>query len=72
METVKSNLLSINECVRRGRAEGLPVTETALRRWIRTGELHAVFAGKKALVYWPALVRFITGEDQPARDDPAA
>lgn len=72
METAKSNLLSINECVRRGKAEGLPVTETALRRWIKTDELHVVYAGRKALVYWPNLVQFLTGEDHPAHDDPAA
>lgn len=60
METTKSNLLSINECVKRGKADGLPIPEVALRRWIKAGEVHAVYAGRKALVYWPNLVQFLT------------
>ena len=61
---MESNLLSINRAVTRGKAEGLPVTETALRRWVKTGEVRAVYAGKKALIYWPNLIQFLTGDSQ--------
>ncbi len=58
----KCNLMSINETVRRSKAEGLPVTETALRRWVKTGALHATYAGRKALIYWPNVVKLLCGE----------
>lgn len=57
----KRNILTINEAVARSRLEGIPVPETALRRWIRDGTLHATFAGRKALIYWPNLVRLLCG-----------
>lgn len=73
MKSMESNLLSIRQCVECGKAEGLPIPEVALRRWIKTGELRAVYAGRKALIYWPALVRFLKGgEAQPAHDNHAA
>lgn len=72
---VESNLLSIRQCVERGKAEGLPIPEVALRRWVKSGAVRAIYAGRKALIFWPNLVRFITSGDQstvPTHDDPAA
>lgn len=61
-EIQNRNLLSINETVARSKLEGLPITETALRRWVRNGTLHATYAGRKALIYWPNLVKLLCGE----------
>ena len=47
------NILTINETVTRSKLEGIPVPETALRRWVRDGTLPAAFAGRKALIFWP-------------------
>lgn len=41
---------SIRQVHRRLQAEGFLVSECALRRWIKTGELPAVFSGNKALI----------------------
>lgn len=56
------NVLSINESVARSKLEGIPITETALRRWIKDGTLKVAYAGRKALIYWPNLVKLLCGE----------
>lgn len=61
-EIKNKNVLSINETVARSKLEGLPVTETALRRWVRDGTLHATYAGRKALLFWPNVVKLLCGE----------
>lgn len=56
-----NNMLTINQTLKRAREEGLCIPETALRRWVKDGQVHAVFAGKKALIYWPTLMEFLCG-----------
>lgn len=58
---MKQNLLSIRAAVARAQSEGITVSETALRRWAKSGEIRVVYSGKKALVYYPALIEHITG-----------
>lgn len=58
-----SDVLTIPETLERARSEGLPVSEYSLRRWIKTGAIPSRNAGRKALVYYPALIRFLTCED---------
>jgi len=65
-EIQNRNLLSINETVARSRLEGLSITETALRRWVRDGTLHATYAGRKALIFWPNVVKLLCGESSYA------
>mgnify|MGYP001058870984 CR=1 FL=1 len=57
-----ANLLTINEVVHRAKEENIPIAETALRRWVKDGTLHAVYAGRKALIYWPNAVGLLCGE----------
>ena len=45
-----ADVLTINEALKRAQAEGIPLPETALRRWVKNGEIPAVYAGKKALL----------------------
>lgn len=56
-----ADVLSINETLKRARAEGIPLPETALRRWVKNGEIPAVYAGRKCLLFWPNVVRFVCG-----------
>lgn len=56
------NILTINEAVKRSKVEGIPISETALRRWVKDGTLHATFAGRKALLYWPNVTKLLCGE----------
>ena len=56
-----ADVATINETLERARAEGITLTETALRRWVKNGQIPAVYAGKKALIFWPNLVKFVCG-----------
>lgn len=55
------NILTINEAVQKCKDENIPIAEAALRRWVKDGTLHATYAGRKALIYWPNLVRLLCG-----------
>lgn len=57
------NVVTVREAVQRAKADGLPVTEYTLRRWIKTGAVPVRNVGNKALIYWPNIVRFLTCED---------
>lgn len=54
------DMLTISGTVVRAREEGLPISEHALRNWIRLGKIPAVRAGNKQLVYYPNLINFLT------------
>lgn len=50
---------TIRETAARCKAEGLGVSEWALRGWVRTGKIKYVMAGNKALIYWKNLLTFL-------------
>ena len=56
-----SDVATISQTLARAKAENMYIPETALRRWVRDGDVPASFVGKKALIYWPALMRFLPG-----------
>ena len=43
------NVVTVREAVQRAKADGLPVTEYTLRRWIKTGAIPVRNVGSKAL-----------------------
>lgn len=53
------DLLTPRQTVTRLKAEGLPVSEYALRAWIRTGQIPAAKIGKNALLFYPNVVKFL-------------
>lgn len=57
------NVVTVREAVQRAKADGLPVTEYTLRRWIKTGAIPVRTVGSKALLFYPNLVRFLQCED---------
>lgn len=57
------DVVTIREAVYRAKADGLPVTEYTLRRWIKTGAIPVRNVGSKALLFYPNLVRFLQCED---------
>lgn len=57
------NVVTVREAVQRAKADGLPVTEYTLRRWIKTGAIPVRNVGAKALLFYPNLVRFLQCED---------
>lgn len=65
-------VVTISQAVERARADGLAVSEYALRRWVKQGKVPVRRVGTKALLYYPALVRFVTCEDGGDNPAPAA
>ena len=57
------NVVTVREAVQRAKADGLPVTEYTLRRWIKTGAIPVRSVGSKALLFYPNLVRVLQCED---------
>ncbi len=50
---------TIRQTVRRAKAEGLGVSETALRRWCKTGELPFIAVGNRQYISWSVLLKFL-------------
>ena len=65
------NVVTVREAVQRAKADGLPVTEYTLRRWIKTGAIPVRSVGSESLLFYPNLVRFLQCEDG-ADNAPAA
>jgi hypothetical protein len=66
-----ADVVTIREAVQRAKSDGLPVSEHALRRWVKTGAIPARKVGQKALLFYPNLVRYLQCEDG-ADNKPAA
>ena len=56
-------VVTIREAVRRSKADGLPVSECALRQWVKTGAVPVRKVGQKSLLFYPNLVSFLKCED---------
>ncbi len=54
------NTGTIRQTVARLHREGMNVTENSLRVWRRTGALPAAFAGRKAYIYYPNVIKLLT------------
>ena len=65
-----ASVVTIREAVQRSKADGMPVSEYTLRRWIKSGAIPVRKVGQKVLLYYPNLVRYLQCEDgkdnQPA------
>ena len=57
------DVLTIREAVQRAKADSLPVTEYTLRHWIKTGSIPYRSVGKKVLIFYPNLVRYLQCTD---------
>lgn len=53
------DIVTVREAVSRAKADGLPVSEYALRTWIKNGEIPARKAGNKILLYYPNLMKYL-------------
>lgn len=57
----QKNMLTVRETVQRSKDEGIAVSEYALRMWLKQKEIPVRYAGSKALLYWPSVRAYITG-----------
>ena len=58
-----SNMLTIRQVVERLKADGLPLSEYALRLMVMRGAIPVRYAGKKALIYYPNVISYIQCSD---------
>ena len=56
-------MLTIRQAVSRLKADGLPLTEHSLRMFIKQGVIPVRYVGRKALLFYPNLVRYLQCED---------
>ena len=57
------NILTIREAIARAKAEGISVSESALRRWAKSGAIPIRRAGNKQLLFYPNLEKYLRCED---------
>ena len=53
------DIVTVREAVARAKADGLPVSEYALRGWLKTGEIPSRKAGNKTLLFYPNLIKYL-------------
>ena len=58
-----SNMLTIRQVVERLKADGLPLSEYALRLMVKRGAIPVRYAGQKALVYFPNVLDYLKCTD---------
>ena len=58
-----ADVVTIKEAVQRAKADGLPVTEYTLRHWLKSGTIPTRTIGKKVLLYYPNLTKYVRCED---------
>ena len=58
----KSDVLTIRDAAKRANSEGVRVAEACIRRLVKDGSIHSIKTGAKSLLYYPALVKYLTGE----------
>ena len=63
-----ADLCTIRDAVARARSEQMNLSEYGLRKMIKNGELPVRYIGKKALLYYPGLIRYLTFSDGSVYD----
>lgn len=56
-------ILTIRAAIDRARSEGFPISEYALRQWVRDGVIPVRRAGNRQLIHYPTLVAYLTHAD---------
>ena len=59
----EKQILTIQETVSRAKQEGMPVSEYTLRRALRCGAISCRTVGKKYLIAWQNVVKWLLCED---------
>lgn len=50
---------TIRQMTQQAKANGLPVSEGALRRWIKSGDLRCVYSGNRAYLSWQDILSLL-------------
>ena len=54
-----NDIMSVREVVKRAKADNLPISEYALRRWVSQQKIPCAWVGKKAILYYPNVVNYL-------------
>ena len=57
------NMVTIRQAVEQLKADGLPLSEYALRLLVKRGAIPVRYAGQKALIYYPNVISYIQCTD---------
>lgn len=57
------NMLTIRQVVGRLKADGLPLSEYALRLLVKRGAIPVRYAGQKALIFYPNVLAYLKCTD---------
>ena len=58
-----TQLVTVREALLRAKADGYPISEYSLRRWLKAGDIPCRKAGTKTLIYYPHIITFFTREN---------
>jgi hypothetical protein len=61
---------TIRGTARRARAQGLGITECAIRRWVKSGEIPCILSGTRAYVSWHSVLAYIGLSDNVDKERP--
>lgn len=59
----EKSILTIQETVERSRQKGMPISEYTLRRALRSGAIPCRLVGRKYLIAWPNVERWLMCTD---------
>lgn len=63
-----TEVATIRATIKRARAEGVGISETALRRLVKTGQLPCTRSGNRVYIAWPVLLRFLGVERKDQKE----
>lgn len=55
------DILTIRQCVRRAKDEGLQISEGALRKWVKNNAFPVLRIGNRTGIYYPNLIAYLIG-----------
>ena len=53
------DIVTVREAVARAKLDGLPISEYALRSWLKNGDIPSRKTGNKMLLYYPNLIKYL-------------
>lgn len=62
------DLASIHATAERCKAENIPLPESALRRFVKNGDIPAILSGNRALLHWSNVLLFVQQGNGPQKD----
>ena len=65
LDSIKNTLLRLHQA-------GYYISESALRGWVRTGQLRSISCGRKSLIFFEDVVTFLENYAMPLSQDSTA